>query len=89
MRCIGANWKIYMYCQSAGKSNTAPNANPSVYSPIQPAHLCIDDFKHVLLRNGAPPPLRPEFPLVLDILIVTAVVAAMLTFAALSFRKKE
>ncbi len=39
---------------------------------INPLTYGIDAFKHVLLRNGAPP-LGPEFPLALDLLIVTAV----------------
>lgn len=48
----------------------------------------IDAFKHVLLRNGAPP-LGPEFPLLLDLAVVAAVSMIMITLAALSFRKKE
>ncbi len=55
---------------------------------INPLTYGIDAFKHVLLRN-ATPPLGPEFPLSLDVLIVIAVSAIMLTLAALSFRRKE
>jgi len=55
---------------------------------INPLTYGIDAFKHVLLR-GNTPPLGPEFPLVLDLLVVTAISATMLTLAALSFRKKE
>jgi ABC-2 type transport system permease protein len=55
---------------------------------INPLTYGIDAFKHVLLRNGTPP-LGPEFSLVLDLLVVTAISIAMLTLAALSFRRKE
>ena len=55
---------------------------------INPLTYGIDAFKHVLLKNGTPP-LGPEFPLALDLLIVTAVSVVMLTLAALSFRRKE
>ncbi len=55
---------------------------------VNPLTYGIDSFKHVLLRD-ATPPLGPEFPLVLDLGIVTAVAAVMLTLAGLSFRKKE
>jgi ABC-2 type transport system permease protein len=55
---------------------------------INPLTYGIDAFKHVLLNNGTPP-LGPEFPLALDLLVVTAVSAVMLTLAALSFRRKE
>ncbi len=55
---------------------------------INPLTYGIDAFKHVLLRN-ATPPLGPEFPLALDIVIVAAVSMVMLTLAALSFRRKE
>jgi ABC-2 type transport system permease protein len=55
---------------------------------INPLTYGIDAFKHVLLKNGTPP-LGPEFPLALDILIVTAVSVVMLTLAALSFRRKD
>ncbi len=55
---------------------------------INPLTYGIDAFKHVLLKNGAPP-LGPEFPLAVDLLIVTAVSVVMLTLAALSFRRKE
>jgi ABC-2 type transport system permease protein len=57
-------------------------------SRINPLTYGIDAFKHVLLRNGTPP-LGPEFPLALDLLIVTAIAVIMITFAALSFRRKE
>jgi len=55
---------------------------------INPLTYGIDAFKHVLLKNGTPP-LGPEFPLALDLVIVTAVSMVMLTLAALSFRRKE
>ncbi len=55
---------------------------------INPLTYGVDAFKHVLLRSGEPP-LGPEFPLSLDLFIVTAVSVIMLTLAALSFRKKE
>lgn len=55
---------------------------------VNPLTYGIDAFKHVLLKNGTPP-LGPEFPLALDLLLVAAVSVAMLTFAALSFRRKE
>ena len=55
---------------------------------INPLTYGIDAFKHVLLQNGTPP-LGPEFPLALDLLVVAAVSAVMLTLAALSFRRKE
>jgi ABC-2 type transport system permease protein len=55
---------------------------------INPLTYGIDAFKHVLLRSGAPP-LGPEFPLLLDLVLVAAISAIMLTLAALSFRRKE
>jgi ABC-2 type transport system permease protein len=55
---------------------------------INPLTYGIDAFKHVLLRNGTPP-LGPEFSLSLDLFVVTAISIAMLTLAALSFRRKE
>jgi ABC-2 type transport system permease protein len=55
---------------------------------INPLTYGIDAFKHVLLRNGTPP-LGPEFPLMLDLAVVTAISLVMITFAALSFRQKE
>jgi len=55
---------------------------------INPLTYGVDAFKHVLLRS-ATPPLGPEFPLALDLFIVTAISAVMLTLAALSFRKKD
>jgi len=55
---------------------------------INPLTYGIDAFKHVLLKNGTPP-LGPEFPLALDLVIVTAVSVVMLTLAALSFRRKD
>ena len=55
---------------------------------INPLTYGIDTFKHVLLKNSAPP-MGPEFSLMLDLLIVTGISIVMLTFAALSFRRKE
>lgn len=55
---------------------------------LNPLTYGIDAFKHVLLRDSSPP-LGPEFPFFLDIAIVAAVSAVMLTIAALSFRRKE
>ncbi len=55
---------------------------------INPLTYGVDAFKHVLLRNSAPP-LGPEFSLLLDLVIVTGISAVMLSFAALSFRRKE
>jgi ABC-2 type transport system permease protein len=55
---------------------------------FNPLTYGIDAFKHVLLRNGTPP-LGPEFPLTLDLVVVTMISIIMLTFAALSFRRKE
>lgn len=55
---------------------------------INPLTYGIDAFKHVLLREAAPP-LGPEFSFVLDLAIVTVVSVVMLSLAALSFRKKE
>jgi ABC-2 type transport system permease protein len=55
---------------------------------INPLTYGIDAFKHVLLRNGAPP-LGPEFPLMLDVVVVTAISLIMITLAALSFRQKD
>jgi ABC-2 type transport system permease protein len=55
---------------------------------INPLTYGIDAFKHVLLRNPTPP-LGPEFSLYTDITIVTAISVIMLTFAALSFRRKD
>jgi ABC-type polysaccharide/polyol phosphate export permease len=55
---------------------------------INPLTYGIDVLKHVLLRNSAPP-FGPEFPLALDLLIVSAVSVIMITLAALSFRRKE
>ncbi|HEY6011578.1 MAG TPA: ABC transporter permease, partial [Nitrospirota bacterium] len=55
---------------------------------INPLTYGIDMFKHVLLQNSTPP-LGPEFSLVRDLLIVTAISVVMLTLAALSFRRKE
>ncbi|MHB8845225.1 MAG: ABC transporter permease [Nitrospirota bacterium] len=55
---------------------------------INPLTYGIDAFKHVLLREAAPP-MGPEFPLVLDLAIVTVVSVVMLSLAALSFRKKD
>ena len=55
---------------------------------INPLTYGVDAFKHVLLQD-ATPPLGPEFSLVRDLFIVTAISVVMLTLAALSFRKKE
>jgi len=55
---------------------------------INPLTYGIDSLKHVLLAN-ATPPMGPEFPLALDIAVVTVLSAVLLTLAALSFRKKE
>lgn len=55
---------------------------------LNPLTYGIDAFKHALLL-GSTPPLGPEFPLVLDLAVVSAVAAAMLTLAARSFRDKE
>lgn len=55
---------------------------------INPLTYGIDIFKHVLLRNSTPP-LGPEFPLFVDIMIVLAISTAMITLAALSFRRQE
>ncbi|HUI68084.1 MAG TPA: ABC transporter permease [Nitrospirota bacterium] len=55
---------------------------------INPLTYGIDAFKHVLLRNSAPP-LGPEFSFYTDIFIVTAMATIMLTLAALSFRRKD
>ena len=55
---------------------------------INPLTYGIDALKHILLRNGTPP-LGPEFPLLLDLFIVAVISVVMLTFAALSFRRKE
>ncbi|HSB35165.1 MAG TPA: ABC transporter permease [Nitrospirota bacterium] len=57
-------------------------------SLVNPLTYGVDAFKHVLLREGTPP-LGPEFPLTLDLVVVTAISVVMLTGAALSFRKKE
>jgi ABC-2 type transport system permease protein len=55
---------------------------------MNPLTYGIDSFKHVLLANASPP-MGPEFPLPLDLAVVIAVSAVLLTLAALSFRKKE
>ncbi len=55
---------------------------------INPLTYGVDAFKHVLLQNSAPP-LGPEFPLTLDLILIVAISGVMLTFAALSFRRKE
>lgn len=55
---------------------------------LNPLTYGIDAFKHVLLRNGAPP-LGPEFSFSLDLFVVTTITFIMLTLAALSFRRKE
>jgi ABC-2 type transport system permease protein len=55
---------------------------------INPLTYGIDAFKHVLLR-GASPPMGPEFPLSLDLLVVIFLSIAMITLAAFSFRRKD
>ncbi len=55
---------------------------------INPLTYGVDAFKHVLLENSTPP-LGPEFPLSLDLFVVSGTAIVMLTLAALSFRKKE
>jgi len=55
---------------------------------INPLTYGIDALKHVLLRNGTPP-LGQEFPLSLDLFIVSSLSVIMLALAALSFSKKE
>ncbi|HYA86672.1 MAG TPA: ABC transporter permease [Nitrospirota bacterium] len=55
---------------------------------VNPLTYGIDAFKHVLLQNGTPP-LGPEFPLTLDLCLIVAMSATMLTLAALSFRRKD
>ncbi len=55
---------------------------------INPLTYGVDAFKHILLRSALPP-LGPEFPLSIDILVVIGLSAIMLTLAALSFRRKE
>ncbi len=55
---------------------------------INPLTYGIDALKHVILRNSAPP-LGHEFPLTLDLFIISSLSAIMLALAALSFNKKE
>lgn len=55
---------------------------------LNPLTYGIDAFKHVLLIDAAPP-LGPEFPVTLNILIVAVVAVVMLTLAALSFRRRD
>ncbi len=55
---------------------------------INPLTYGVDAFKHALLKDALPP-LGAEFPLWLDLAVVTAVSGIMLTLAALSFRRKE
>jgi ABC-2 type transport system permease protein len=55
---------------------------------FNPLPYGIDAIKHVLLRSSTPP-LGPEFPLSLDLAIVFAISAIMLTLGALSFRQKD
>lgn len=55
---------------------------------LNPLTYGIDAFKHMLLIDAAPP-LGPEFPLALNILIVAVVAIVMLTLAALSFRRRD
>ncbi len=55
---------------------------------VNPLTYGVDAFKHVLLRNSAPP-LGPEFSLFLDLVLIVAISGVMLALAALSFRRKE
>jgi ABC-2 type transport system permease protein len=55
---------------------------------VNPLTYGIDSLKHVLLA-AAPPPMGPEFPLALDLVVIIVLSAVMLTLAALSFRQKE
>jgi ABC-2 type transport system permease protein len=55
---------------------------------VNPLTYGIDGLKHVLLRNGAPP-LGQEFPLSLDLFVVSSLSVIMLALAALSFSRKE
>jgi len=55
---------------------------------INPLTYGIDALKHALLSN-AESRLGPEFPLSLDLTVVIGISAIMLTFAALSFRRKD
>jgi ABC-2 type transport system permease protein len=55
---------------------------------VNPLTYGIDAFKHVLL-TGAAPPMGPEFPLALDLGVVVILSAVLLTFGALSFRRKD
>jgi ABC-2 type transport system permease protein len=57
-------------------------------SHINPLTYGIDMLKHVLLRDAVPP-LGPEFPLLLDIAIISTLSIFLIILAALSFRKKE
>jgi ABC-2 type transport system permease protein len=57
-------------------------------SHINPLTYGIDIFKHVLLRNSTPP-LGPEFPLLIDLMIIIVVSTVLITLAALSFRRQE
>ena len=57
-------------------------------SQLNPLTYGIDMIKHVLLRNAAPP-LGPEFPLLLDIVVVSSLSVVLIVLAALSFRQKE
>ncbi len=55
---------------------------------INPLTYGIDALKHALLRDSAPP-LGQEFPLSLDIFVVSSLSVIMMALAALSFNKKE
>jgi ABC-2 type transport system permease protein len=55
---------------------------------LNPLTYGIDALKHVLLRDSVPP-MGHEFPLALDIFIVSTLSAIMLALAALSFSNKE
>jgi ABC-2 type transport system permease protein len=56
-------------------------------SQINPLTYGIDAFKHILLAHAAPP-LGPEFSLGLDLFVIIAISATMITLAAWSFEKK-
>ncbi len=55
---------------------------------LNPLTYGVDSLKHALLAN-AQPPLGAELPLWLDLAVMAAVSGAMLTLAALSFRRKD
>ncbi len=55
---------------------------------INPLTYGIDALKYALLRNSAPP-LGQEFPISLDLCVVSSISVIMMVLAALSFNKKE